>query len=303
MKNQVLLKKNGQAIVNISKVFLEVNIGDRLDTIPKYSEKFGLSVGTIQKAFRFLEDEKFVTLEKKGHLGTIVKNIKYEKLLNYAGIDKLVCVMPLPYSKRYEGLATGLKKSFSDKKIEFYFAHMGGAGIRIDFLETGIYDFAITSKLAAEQAIKLGKKIEISFEFGKNSYVESHVLLKAHKNAIKKVGIDPKSQDQVLLTMDYFKDKNDIELIEIDYNKIPELLKRNIIDATIWSLDEIKEKNMKIEYEELNNNELVNLANEAVLITTKNDSTLKNIVKKIIDKNYILNVQNEILEDKIYPSY
>ena len=60
---------------------------------------------------------------------------------------------------------------------------------------------------------------------------------------------------------------------------------------------------MKIEYEELNNNELVNLANEAVLITTKNDSTLKNIVKKIIDKNYILNVQNEILEDKIYPSY
>lgn len=303
MKNQILLKKNGQAIVNIAKVFLDVNIGDKLETIPKYSEKFSLSVGTIQKAIKFLENEDMVTLEKKGHLGTIVTGIKYEKLLNYAGIDNIVCVMPLPYSKRYEGLATGLKKSFLDKNILLYFAHMGGAEIRINFLEKDMYGFAIVSKLAAKEAIKSGKKIEIAFEFGKNSYVGGHVLFKGNKKHIRKVGIDPNSKDQTLLTIEYFKNQTDIEFIEIDYNKIPDLLKKGIIDATVWNLDEIKEQNMKIDYEELNNKTLVNLANEAVLITKAGDSALKNIAKKVIDKNYILKVQKDILEDKIYPSY
>ena len=90
MKETVLLKKNGQAIINIAKAFLEINVGERMDSIPKYSEKFELSVGTIQKAIKFLEDEKMVTLERKGHLGTTVKSIKYEKLLNYAGISTLL---------------------------------------------------------------------------------------------------------------------------------------------------------------------------------------------------------------------
>lgn len=303
MKDQILLKKNGQAIINIAKVFLDINIGSRLDSIPKYSKKFGLSVGTIQKAFKFLEEEKMVVLEKKGHLGTIVKSIKYEKLLNYAGINNIVCVMPLPYSKRYEGLATGLKQSFFEKKISFYFAHMGGAEIRMNFLEKGVYNYAIVSKLAAEYAIKSGKKLQIAFEFGENSYVDRHVLFKNENSLMKKIGINPNSQDQILLTADYFKDQDDIELIEIDYHKIPELLKRGIIDATVWNLDEIKEHNMKIVYEELKNNTLVSLANEAVLLTQANDSALNNIAKKVIDKNYILKVQKNILEDKIYPSY
>ena len=303
MKETMLLKKNGQAIINIAKTFLEINIGDRMDSIPKYAEKFELSVGTIQKAIKFLEDEKMVTLERKGHLGTRVKSIKYEKLLNYAGISTVVCVMPLPYSRRYEGLATGLKKCFTDKKISFYFAHMGGAEIRINFLEKDLYNFAIVSKLAAEQAIKSGKKIEIAFEFGKNTYVDRHVLFKRDDSIIKKVGIDPDSQDQCLLTTDYFKGNEDIELIEINYNKIPELLKRGVIDATVWNLDEIKEQNMKIKYEELKNKTLVNLANEAVLVVKQNDSALKNIAEKVINKEYILKMQKDILDDKLYPSY
>ena len=303
MKEIVLLKKNGQAIINIAKAFLEINIGDRMDSIPEYSKKFELSVGTIQKAIKFLEDEKMVTLERKGHMGTTVKNIKYEKLLNYAGISTIVCVMPLPYSKRYEGLATGLKKCFSDKKIPFYFAHMGGADIRINFLEKGLYDFAIVSKLAANQAIKSGKKIEIAYEFGENTYVDKHVLFKNENTVIKKVGIDPDSKDQYLLTKDYFKGNDDIELVKINYNKIPELLKRGIIDATVWNLDEIKEQNMNIQYEELKNKTQVNLANEAVLVVKQNDSALKNIADKVIEREFILQMQKDILEDKLYPSY
>ena len=105
------------------------------------------------------------------------------------------------------------------------------------------------------------------------------------------------------MTKEYFKGDDDIELVEIDYNKIPELLKRGIIDATVWNLDEIKEQNMKIQYEELENKTLVNLGNEAVLIVKQNDSALKNIADKVIDKDFILQMQKDILEDKLYPSY
>ena len=302
MENEFLLKKNGQAILNMSKILIGLENGSRMDSIPTYSERFGLSVGTIQKAMKFLEEKGLVIFERKGYLGTIAQEIKYDKLINFAGFNNLVCVMPLPYSKRYEGLATGLKKVFLNKKIDFYFAYMGGSDVRIDFLEKGRCDFIIISKLAMLEALKQGKNIEGAYKFGEGTYVGKHVLLKGKEKNIKRIGIDSTSRDQYLLTLDYFKDKNP-EYVEIDYNKIPKLLQRNIIDAAVWNLDEIIEQNMDISYEELPNEKMVKLANEAVLVVKKDNELLKSIADKIISKDYIIKIQKDILDGSLFPSY
>ena len=60
---------------------------------------------------------------------------------------------------------------------------------------------------------------------------------------------------------------------------------------------------MNIQYEELKNKTQVNLANEAVLVVKQNDSALKNIADKVIEREFILQMQKDILEDKLYPSY
>ena len=56
--------------------------------------------------------------------------------------------MPLPYTRLYEGLASGLKAQFDG--IPFYYAHMRGADIRVECLLNGVYDMAVVSRLAAE---------------------------------------------------------------------------------------------------------------------------------------------------------
>lgn len=55
-----------------------------------------------------LQENGAIKLESKGHLGTFLIAKNTAILLAFAGITSIVGVMPLPYSKRYEGFATGL---------------------------------------------------------------------------------------------------------------------------------------------------------------------------------------------------
>ena len=108
-------------------------------------------------------------------------------------------VMPLPYSKRYEGLATGLYKAFEKADIPFSLAFMRGAGKRIEALGLGKYDFAITSKLAATHEKSKVEYIEIMHVFKEGSYVGEHIILFKDNNISEiedgmKIGIDPASQ-------------------------------------------------------------------------------------------------------------
>ena len=132
--------------------------------------------------------------------------------------------MPLPYSKLYEGLATGLYKTFSSKKLPVSIAYMRGAESRLESLLSGRYDFVVMSKLAAQHSISNGANIEIIMNFGKYTYVSEHALIfnDPSNNCIKdgmKIGIDKTSIDHYLITMNQCNGK-DVELIDLAYNQI-----------------------------------------------------------------------------------
>ena len=250
-----------------------------------------------------LQEEGALEIERRGVLGSYIKKINNEILMEKSVFGSLVGVMPLPYSKRYEGLATGIKNNFENYKVNFYFAYMSGSEVRLNLLRKGIYDFAIVSRLAYEIEKEKCDDIEVIFGFGEKSYVSRHVLLKAAGiGKIRKIGVDKNSEDQKYMTRECITSK-DCEYIEINYNETLKLLKNNIVDAIIWNYDEIEEKQIKIDYEELSNKEVLNKANEAVLVIKKQNRMLEKLTKKIINVEYIGEIQKKVLENKMLPAY
>ncbi len=297
------MNKKEQAMLSIAREIVFSEAGERISSIIEYSQKYNISVGLIQKALMSLQEEGALEIERRGVLGSYIKKINNEILMEKSVFGSLVGVMPLPYSKRYEGLATGIKNNFENYKVNFYFAYMSGSEVRLNFLRKGIYDFAIVSRLAYEIEKEKCDDIEVIFGFGEKSYVSRHVLLKAAGiGKIRKIGVDKNSEDQKYMTRECITSK-DCEYIEISYNETLKLLKNNIVDAIIWNYDEIEEKQIKIDYEELPNKEVLNKANEAVLVIKKQNQMLRKLTEKIINVEYIGEIQKKVLENKMLPAY
>ncbi|QNO13434.1 transporter substrate-binding domain-containing protein [Alkalicella caledoniensis] len=305
-----LLSKNGIAIMSLAREMLMLDIGDRTKTVDQYTETFGLGRGTIQLALKFLQTENAIKLESRGHLGTYIVAIDYKKLWILADIGTIIGVMPLPYTKRYEGLATGLYKSFENADIPFSLAFMRGASKRIEALNQGRYNFVILSKLAASLEIRKSTEIEIAYEFPEYSYVGEHVVVFRDKRQNKiqsgmKVGIDPDSIDQFLLTC-YECEGLEVEYVETSYNQILQRLKNKEIDAAIWSSDELKNHTTKYSIAPLINAKAQETGKDdttAVIVINKNNSFFKGILNKFINIEQVGILQEKVMKEEILPTY
>ena len=302
-----LMQKSGIIVMKLAQEFMAMEAGDRIDTVANYSGRFVTARGTVQSALKLLSDNKAVSIEARGHLGSFITYIDYKKLLEYTDVTSIVGTMPLPYSKLYEGLATGLYKNMEKSKIPFNIAYMRGAKNRIDAMNKGRYDFAVVSKLAAKQEIQNGMNIYIVIEFGVFSYVSEHALIfndpsKMNIEDGMKVAIDRSSIDHTILTIRQCRGK-DVEFVELPYNQIITKLASGVIDAAIWNIDEIIEKKIDIKYYPLSDNEFDNMDTEAVLVMNKNKSQLGNFIKRFLNRDEILAYQKKVASGELIPSY
>lgn len=300
-------QKSGLAIMQLARMFLTKRKGDKLQTITEYEQELGFARGTIQNALSVLKKEEAITLESKGHVGTFLLDIDYKKVWNFVGLDMIVGAMPLPYSKLYEGLATGLYKSAEASEVDLSMAYVRGAKVRIQMLLKGGYDFVVVSLLAAKQAIAEGMEVEIGIPFGEKSYLSEHVILFADeaKQEIENgmtIGVDPKSFDQFYITKALCKKKK-VKLVEMPYNRIVESIQQKKIDAGVWNLDEIKEKDISISYAVITELEAVTEASSAVILTAKSNKGMINILNEIIQPELVLDVQRQVVTYEMEPSY
>lgn len=302
-----LMQKIGIMSTNISMEFIQLEVEDRIPTVAAISEKYETSRGTVQSALKILQDYGAIKLEPRGHLGTYITYIDYLKLLEFVGINSLVGVMPLPYSKRYEGLATGIFNNLNDAGISLNFAFMRGANHRLKALKDGRYNFAITSKLTADCYIKNNEPIKIISSFGKYSYVNEHVLLIRENftgefTKESRIGIDRSSIDQELLTLDYF-DKYNVKYINMSYSQLTSALKNGTIDAAIWNKDDIEENNINLKFLSINKNNIKLSDTEAVIIVDKNNNILQKLFNKKLNEKKVLKYQESVLKGLIMPNY
>ncbi|GAD80851.1 GntR family transcriptional regulator YhfZ [Vibrio ezurae] len=295
------IKKHGVALIHISRYLLTVKPHDRLRTIDELSAELGCSVGYIATAIKKIEAEGAVTLDRRGRNGTFISNLDYCQLIRLAEFGNMVCAMPLPYTKHYEGLASGLKAQIS---VPFYFAHMRGADVRAECLKNGIYDIAIMSRLAAEHYVASGD-LDIALELGPNTYVSEHRLIcrQGELHNIKRVGVDPSSPDQKLLTETYFKNQN-VDIVEAPYNECLELIANNTIDASIWYLsDNERLTSMGLSAASISHVPDCEKASSAVLTVSKKAQHVKILIDHMVDTNNLLQHQNDVVTGKVIPTY
>ncbi|HYE82761.1 MAG TPA: GntR family transcriptional regulator YhfZ [Clostridia bacterium] len=305
-----LMSKNGRVTMLLAREMMSYHEGYRIKTIGEYSESFGMGRGTVQSALRFLQEAEAIKLESKGHLGTYIDQIDYKKLWSISDLGVIMGVMPLPYSKRYEGLATGFYKAFEKVNVPFSLAFMRGATKRIEALTLEKYNFAIISKLAANMEIERSSSIEIIHEFGEGSYVGNHVVI-FRDGSIKKiadgmrVALDPASIDQFILTSYECEGKN-VEYVTTPYNQILQKLKNNEIDAAIWNVDEIEEKNLKFNISPFSNPKTRNIDKEdtiAVAAVSKNNPEFGDVLRRFIDFKEVEEMQKKVINQEVIPIY
>jgi DNA-binding transcriptional ArsR family regulator len=298
--------KNGIALVKIAKILMGVSSGNRIPKISELSDQLGMGRGTVQVALKRLEETGIIQLESRGHQGTYLLQIDITEMWKLVAFQTLAGAMPLPYSKRYEGLATGLYQAFEEINLPFNLAYMRGADSRIDSLINKRYDFVLISHHAAKKAIDQGKQIEVILNFGTGSYLSAHTLLFDNeefceiKNGMK-IGVDSDSIDQRDLTYKVCEGKQ-VDYIELPYTQILSNLQIGQIDACVFNGDEIEEKYINIKRVPIP--QLEQKSNtEAVVLVRKEDTNIFKNLFSLIDVSKILTIQNHVMDGKQYPKY
>ncbi|KKO51199.1 GntR family transcriptional regulator YhfZ [Paenibacillus sp. DMB20] len=298
-KSSIVLKKLVEDI-------LLIELDTRIPKIEELSKKYGVGRGTIQNVLKQMEENNCVVLESRGHLGTFLRDKNMNLLLQCCGVHNIIGVMPLPYSRKYEGLATALHEGFEDIGLPLHCAFMRGAAIRLNNLIEGRYDFALVSKYAALTESSKSKDLLIVKEFGVNSYVSRHaIVLAENTGGIQdgmKIGVDSYSIDQQVLTNLEVKGKN-VELVNLNYMHLFEHLKSKSIDAMIWNIDEIDSTSFHLA--ELTSEEALKMDKEmsrAAIVINKDNSKMEYLLN-LVSAAHVMEVQKQVELGERMPKY
>ncbi|SFB12379.1 Helix-turn-helix domain-containing protein [Lentibacillus halodurans] len=303
-----LYSKNGLAAKEIAKMLIPIEKGNRIPRIDDFAQKLTLGRGTVQGGLKVLENLQAIEIESRGHLGTYLMNKDEYVLKEVAGVGSYLGAMPLPYSKMYEGLATGLIE-VSDRKLNrINLAYMRGAKKRIEALKARRCDFVVMSLLAAEEEMKEDNNLQVIKNFGPFTYVSSHKIFLANQDddRIKdgmRVGIDYTSIDQSKITL--LESKGiDVELVTVNYMQLFEQLLTGSIDAAVWNSDEVKaaETLKRIDFHSEQANLISEKASTSVILMEKGRTDIATYLTEL-DEKRVVEIQKMVLDHEKLPHY
>ncbi|MFD0050987.1 GntR family transcriptional regulator YhfZ [Actinomycetes bacterium NPDC127524] len=302
-----LFSKKGIILQKVAEDLLFIEVNGRLPKVGDFADKFKVGRGTIQTVLKRLEDENCINLEPRGHLGTFLRYKDIPSLLKFSGLNQITGVMPLPYSKKYEGLATGLTSELEQLALSLNIAFMRGSKPRIEGVKEGRYDFALMSKFSALEEIQQDRTLKIALDFGEKTYVSGHGVIFTDPEKKKlfdgmKVGIDSFSTDQKRLTHAEAIGLK-IEYLELNYMHLLQHLKAQTIDAMVWNVDEMDSISfnlqpltspLAIQYEKQ--------MNEAVCVIKKDNRKMDYIISLLSSKG-IVDIQSKVVRGDLIPKY
>lgn len=303
--DESLFSKHGQIVAALARSLLERTPGDRITRVHEYAARLDASVGTVQAGLQYLTSVGAVHLEARGRLGTYAVTIDHPLLWSIAMRRPLVGALPLIYSRRLIGLATGLRTQFDRLPIDLELRFIRGAGQRVQALASQQCDWALLSRHAAMQY----PEIDVVTELGPDTFMAQHVLILRDAAAPgiqdgMRIGVDPSSGDHTLIVHATCR-RHGVEFVEIDYAEGLNLVMSGVIDGTVWSCEDVPSEIADLRVLPLNANdypELVNLGT-AALVVDKGNRPVAAVLGAAIETNELHLIQNEVLERRREPAY
>ena len=304
------MRKQGAVAVELARLLLTLEPGDRLPPIADLAQRFDVGNGTIHEALKSLESVGAIQLKRRGHLGTVLVHTDDAKLWQISGNSTIMGLMPLPYSRRYEGLATALYECFDAIGLPLSVGYMRGSSQRVQALCDGNADFVVTSALAAE-AIKADRNdTRVALWLGRYTYSSQYAILTADPQVTElrngmRIGIDPASIDQVKMTEAECAGL-DVEYVRVRYTGFVELLRQRVIDAAIWNTDEVVDRYPDIRIVPLRNEyarELAVANTEAAIVVPSDRIDLLRLFSRHVRVDQLRMIQQEVVAGRRLPSY
>ncbi|MER8068669.1 GntR family transcriptional regulator YhfZ [Streptomyces sp. NPDC094034] len=304
------LTRNGLAARQLAVLLLNHEPETRLPRVRDFAVELGVGNGTVQAALQLLENAEAIETTARGHLGTFLVRSDRSILWRLSGLGTLLAAMPLPYSRRYEGLATGLRAAFEEAGAPFAITFMRGAGARTTALLEGKADLVVLSRFAADRLIE-DHPVELVADLGPATYVGAHGLLMRRGSDPGtpglRVAIDHASEDQRMLAERAFAGRSDIEWIEASYMQLRELFEHDRADATVWNLDEVQGLlGTSVDVLPLGDEVTRDLAlrnSRAAIIGRTEGAKALGAVRESLDLSVVTTLQAEVLRGERTPSY
>jgi hypothetical protein len=238
-----LLSKQGVVVTGLARALLACAPGERIGRVQDYAARYNASLGTVQAALEYLHTIDAVRLDARGRRGTYARVLDYPALWRLGTRRPVVGALPLPYSLRFAGLATGLREQFHAAGLDLDMRFMRGATRRLQALSAGDCDWALVSRYSAETAAAHGFAVAAIALLGPESYMAQHVLLVGPPDAEglrdgMRVGVDFDSNDHTVLVRLLSRGLR-VELVPIEYSQGLRLVSSGVIDATVWSREDL----------------------------------------------------------------
>ncbi|MGW7022097.1 GntR family transcriptional regulator YhfZ [Streptomyces decoyicus] len=239
------LTRNGHAARQLAALLIRQGAdgaGARLPRVRDVAELLGVGNGTVQSALRLLEEAGAIKTVARGHLGTFLVGSDRAALWRLSGLGAVQAAMPLPHSRRLEGLATGLRAAFEEAGAPFALTFLRGAAARLAALAEGRAELAVLSRFAADR-LTGRQPVELIADLGPGTYVGAHALVLRPGVTLGspglRIAVDDASEDQRMLAERVFAHRPGVEWVPCSAPRVREALAQGRADATVWNLDEV----------------------------------------------------------------
>lgn len=302
----VLYQKTGLTVSRMAQDLMSRMEGERIPSISEYMERFQVSRGTVQNSLGYLKDRQAVTLVSRGHLGSFIEKLDYHKLQECSLSKELLGSMPLPYSYTYQGLATALYAVLAPFSVNMVFAR--GAEDRFQLVDSGVCQFTVCSRHAAEQAIQDQADIEIAVDLGPGTYLSRHVLVfrdpdvKGIESGMR-VAYDRTSLDQRHITEKITQGIKGLQFVELRAHQTVGAIRNDLIDVGVWNLDDILDSGyVGLHIEELETDFEEDFSS-AVLVVKAGERSLCQLLNRYVELPRVRKIQNDVKAGRIPANY
>jgi len=298
-----LFSKQGAVIVELAGALLEQPIGARTAGVVAYARAFDAGVGTVQGALEHVQHCGAARLATRGRLGSVLVAADRPLLWRIARQRPVRALVPLPYSRRLAGLATGIRVQFEAHRTDLDMRYLGGAPARLAALATERCDWVIVSRHAFE---RIGAVGDVVLNLGAGSALGEPVLvLRRGISALGdglRVGVDVHSPDHQAQVEAACRGHAVIP-IAIDYARGPALLHDGTIDATIWSHEDIPADLPGCRAIPLAPGSWPAATSEAIVVTRPGDQACALLLADVLDAARIVQIQQAVLAFEQAPAH